>query len=474
MQSSTREEASLQSKIQAMKNLLQIQNARGSCKENFTSIKSRNGIRHTFSSSRPTQPMKHKWYSARNRAIFQAKIGNRTWSRFKIINNRNNESTRTDSFETKKSMWNKLAPFKHFSNLAIKSVNLNSSTHEQANRKNMENLQLDGSVYAKVNGGFGLVRSGALSDRSLSSVSTARLVPRHNLRLQLRSRTLYTKPYVIPRTRAVNYKQSRNQIATWYKTKPIGATRHVAQAAIHRARLEKAKQTLVRTEYCLFYNRFGQSISLTNFKIVQSISSIGCCNKKNACKYIHDSRKVAVCPKFLIGSCDNPKCLLSHKHDQNKMPVCKLFLRGACTRESCKYRHIKVSSSADICPAFLKGYCPLQSQCCLKHELPPKKRKFQSRSLHPGEAGTILATGSRKSVEGTFNGQLDTLEPMQQPGSGSQRFEVCTSTPSCVERNTVKSKESPSRLVIRPNLEMAIKRQKVELFPLALRKQYSE
>ncbi|OQR89717.1 Smad-interacting and CPSF-like protein [Achlya hypogyna] len=113
--------------------------------------------------------------------------------------------------------------------------------------------------------------------------------------------------------------------------------------------------TAARTEYCLFYNRFGV------------------CNKKNACLFIHDSRKVAVCRKFLRGECTDSACTLSHERDQNKMPVCTLFLQGRCSREDCPYRHVNVSRDAAVCDAFLKGYCPEGELCRLKHELPSKK-----------------------------------------------------------------------------------------------------
>ncbi|KAL0589641.1 hypothetical protein ABG067_002190 [Albugo candida] len=351
----------------------------------------------------------------------------------------------------KKPMWNKGASSKHFLNFSNKNLRSISSNKKKASCNTMEKLQLDGSVYAKRNGGFSLIRSGGPSHIFPSNVSQARLLPTNNFKLPLRSRP-YTKDNVIRRSRVVSFKQSYARVAPYFKHKPIGATRHVAQAAVDRARLAKAKQTLVRTEYCLFYNRFG------------------CCNKKNSCKYIHDSRKIAVCPKFLKGGCDNPKCLLSHKHDQNKMPVCKLFLRGTCTREGCKYRHIKVSSNAGICPAFLKGYCPLQSECCLKHELPTKKRTL--RSISNGKFSAAKNSESMEGTTGTSAGHLDTFTHSEHAGCDSKDCKVSTATSFLVEKSTIKNKESPSGLVIRPNLEMAAKRQKVELFPLALREQH--
>lgn len=45
-------------------------------------------------------------------------------------------------------------------------------------------------------------------------------------------------------------------------------------------------------------------------------STTGYCNKRNDCPFIHDSRRVAICRKFLRSECSDPNCLLSHTHDQ--------------------------------------------------------------------------------------------------------------------------------------------------------------
>jgi len=104
-------------------------------------------------------------------------------------------------------------------------------------------------------------------------------------------------------------------------------------------------------QYCMFFNKFGK------------------CTKKEAgsCPYLHDPDKVAVCRKFLAGSCVKEACLLSHKVAPEKMPVCKFFLSGLCTREACPYLHTKVSEKAGICEAFLKGYCANGSDCRERH-----------------------------------------------------------------------------------------------------------
>lgn len=62
--------------------------------------------------------------------------------------------------------------------------------------------------------------------------------------------------------------------------------------SLHTARLRLAK----KRQYCQFFTRFGE------------------CNKKGGkCPYIHDPTKVAICTKYLSGSCSNTNCKLTHK-----------------------------------------------------------------------------------------------------------------------------------------------------------------
>lgn len=62
--------------------------------------------------------------------------------------------------------------------------------------------------------------------------------------------------------------------------------------SLHTARSRLAK----KKKYCQFFTRFGK------------------CNKDDGkCPYIHDSSKIAVCTKFLRGSCSNLNCNLTHK-----------------------------------------------------------------------------------------------------------------------------------------------------------------
>nr|GMD85207.1 zinc finger CCCH domain-containing protein 7 [Ipomoea batatas] len=106
--------------------------------------------------------------------------------------------------------------------------------------------------------------------------------------------------------------------------------------SLHTARLRLAK----KKKYCQFFTRFGK------------------CNKDNGkCPYIHDPSKIAVCTKFLSGSCSNLDCKLTHKVIPERMQDCSYFLQGLCSNESCPYRHVNVNPNSSVCEGFLRGYC---------------------------------------------------------------------------------------------------------------------
>ncbi|KAG8200741.1 hypothetical protein JTE90_022346 [Oedothorax gibbosus] len=113
---------------------------------------------------------------------------------------------------------------------------------------------------------------------------------------------------------------------------------------------ELKKSSKVNT-YCMFYNRFGR------------------CNKGLKCVYVHDPSKIAVCTRFLRGTCKNEKCLFSHEINPGKMAICSFFLLGSCTKTECPYRHETLSADAQLCKAFVQGYCPDGKQCKKAHVL---------------------------------------------------------------------------------------------------------
>ncbi|XP_042318743.1 zinc finger CCCH domain-containing protein 3 isoform X2 [Sceloporus undulatus] len=133
-------------------------------------------------------------------------------------------------------------------------------------------------------------------------------------------------------------------------------SRYIASRAVQRslAIIRQAKQKKEKKkEYCMYYNRFGK------------------CNRGENCPYIHDPEKVAVCTRFLRGTCKKTdgSCPFSHKVSKEKMPVCSYFLKGICNNSDCPYSHVYVSRKAEVCSDFLKGYCPLGEKCKKKHTL---------------------------------------------------------------------------------------------------------
>ncbi|XP_040441503.1 LOW QUALITY PROTEIN: zinc finger CCCH domain-containing protein 3 [Falco naumanni] len=132
-------------------------------------------------------------------------------------------------------------------------------------------------------------------------------------------------------------------------------SRYFASRAVQRslAIIRQAKQKKKKKEYCMYYNRFGK------------------CNRGESCPYIHDPEKVAVCTRFLRGTCKKTDgtCSFSHKVSKDKMPVCSYFLKGICSNSNCPYSHVYVSRKAEVCQDFLKGYCPMGEKCKKKHTL---------------------------------------------------------------------------------------------------------
>uniref|UniRef100_A0A8C7EHT3 Zinc finger CCCH domain-containing protein 3 n=1 Tax=Nothoprocta perdicaria TaxID=30464 RepID=A0A8C7EHT3_NOTPE len=133
-------------------------------------------------------------------------------------------------------------------------------------------------------------------------------------------------------------------------------SRYIASRAVQRslAIIRQAKQKKEKKkEYCMYYNRFGK------------------CNRGDSCPYIHDPEKVAVCTRFLRGTCKKTDgtCSFSHKVSKEKMPVCSYFLKGICSNSNCPYSHVYVSRKAEVCQDFLKGYCPMGEKCKKKHTL---------------------------------------------------------------------------------------------------------
>lgn len=112
-----------------------------------------------------------------------------------------------------------------------------------------------------------------------------------------------------------------------------------------------------------------------------------------ACKLLHDRARVAICPRWLRGSCTATAdtCLLSHDPSPERMPDCAFFLAGACAAgDDCLYRHVNVGAAAAPCAAFrAAGWCEKGNACEFSHS---------------GEGGLLWGGGINNNVAGERRG----------------------------------------------------------------------
>ncbi|PKU34917.1 zinc finger ccch domain-containing protein 3 [Limosa lapponica baueri] len=147
--------------------------------------------------------------------------------------------------------------------------------------------------------------------------------------------------------------------------------------------IRQAKQKKKKKEYCMYYNRFGK------------------CNRGESCPYIHDPEKVAVCTRFLRGTCKKTDgtCSFSHKVSKDK----------------CKKKHTLV------CPDFAKkGVCPRGARCKLLH--PQKKR--HARKAEDEDRSDPPSKWRRVWEETNRNNPAQVHDDGEMPGPSSAEQEV--------------------------------------------------
>ncbi|XP_078688127.1 uncharacterized protein LOC144920104 isoform X3 [Branchiostoma floridae x Branchiostoma belcheri] len=137
------------------------------------------------------------------------------------------------------------------------------------------------------------------------------------------------------------------------------------------ARYRKTNRQAAARQFCMFYNRFGR------------------CNRGNDCPYIHDPDKVAVCTRFLRGTCPVNDCPFSHKVAPDK-----------CTKKH----------TLD-CPDFSRtGSCPRGGRCRMVHR---RRREKRRRSEAGQETGEEPAT-SLRPAEGESEPHQDSKEDSEE------------------------------------------------------------
>lgn len=249
----------------------------------------------------------------------------------------------------------------------------------------------------------------------------------------LASQTIDTAKIFTPRRVSIGGNQylrvgNGNQLVRDPKTISRALASEKVRWSLHTARCRLAK----KQQYCQFFTRFGK------------------CDKEGGkCPYIHDREKVAVCTKFLRGTCSNVNCELTHKIIPERMEDCSYFLQGFCTKESCPYRHVNVNPKASVCDGFLKGYCAEGDKCNKKHTYvcpqyaatgeckerstcklhhPKKKDKPKDSSEHKGGTNTKR----RYFVAGDF-ATSESASALFSLHCAQTALEMPSGTPECLE-----------------------------------------
>uniref|UniRef100_A0A4W5S0K6 Zinc finger CCCH domain-containing protein 3 n=1 Tax=Hucho hucho TaxID=62062 RepID=A0A4W5S0K6_9TELE len=200
--------------------------------------------------------------------------------------------------------------------------------------------------------------------------------------------------------------------------------------------IRHARQKKTQKQYCMYFNRFGK------------------CNRGNICPYIHDPDKVAVCTRFLRGTCKQTDgtCPFSHKVAKEKMPVCSYFLKGICNNSSCPYSHVYVSRKAAVCQDFIRGYCPQGQKCKKKHTLVcpdfsstgscPRgahcklQHRQRAKLTTPNTRATTGPSATPAKKARTKRTSLSVVLPQAQAAEGSAQADP--STPSSSGRHNTK------------------------------------
>lgn len=155
---------------------------------------------------------------------------------------------------------------------------------------------------------------------------------------------------------------------------------------------------------CTFFNKTGQ------------------CKRGLSCPYLHDSSKIALCPKVLRPTgCTLPKgtCPLSHTPRAERVPHCVHYLRSRNCRNGadCLYTHadLKDGVKTNICRDFSDyGWCGRGKDCEQRHtyECPEfvEKGKCERKGcklVHVIRASRPESNVSANGVEATQGGVQD-------------------------------------------------------------------
>lgn len=120
-------------------------------------------------------------------------------------------------------------------------------------------------------------------------------------------------------------------------------------SALRQRRRSVDYHKIANKKVCIFYARYGKCT-------------------RNLCPNAHDPKTIALCSRFLRGTCEVDNCPFSHRIDPDKTPTCAFFQRpSGCKRSNCPYVHARLPENAPVCLNYLRGYCQLGRSCMKRH-----------------------------------------------------------------------------------------------------------
>jgi hypothetical protein len=108
-------------------------------------------------------------------------------------------------------------------------------------------------------------------------------------------------------------------------------------------------QKVFLKEQCRFYQKTGE------------------CARGDKCNYTHNSQKVAICRRFIRGSCSVANCPLTHEFNEFNTPICHFFMKKSCKNEECQFLHVDAELELICRPFSVGGYCFRGKSCKFIH-----------------------------------------------------------------------------------------------------------
>ncbi|SNX87422.1 uncharacterized protein MEPE_06132 [Melanopsichium pennsylvanicum] len=237
---------------------------------------------------------------------------------------------------------------------------------------NMGEVVIDGVVFEFDPSGSKLVKK-AVQPSSFSSLSEAHA-----------STSADKAPSAVPLKTSINGEEYiRTKRGNLISTNVLAKRKAQREAAAKMGRLDKMVSQISSIQATR--NAFSSARNKTGLRTLDTrkaktlctfFQKTGACKRGLSCPYLHDSSKIALCPKVLRPSgCTLPKgtCALSHTLRPERVPHCVHYLRSCKCRngEECMYTHsdkVEGGMSGKICRDFSEyGWCEKGKECKERH-----------------------------------------------------------------------------------------------------------